>query len=232
MPNLIRPHHVRVLKLLNALSKDALSKSKCFFGGGTRVVLELKEYRESLYVDFLCADQEGYRFLRNQITSTSLGDLFVQTPKLLRDVRADMYGIRTFVEIDSQPIKFEIIREARISLNGTTIPSLPVPCLDHSTAFAEKLLANADRGLDKSTRSRDLIDLAHMAGSWEQSTLEQGLVLAKTAYGDSVIKLLDAAMKQFDNPPYRKQCLEELGLKTKKVLNTGLKKLEALGSVS
>ena len=78
-------------------------------------------------------------------------------------------------------VKFEIIREARIPLGGTNIPNLPVPCLDHATCVAEKFLANTDRGLDKSTRSRDLIDLAFMVGSWDDGQISQGLELAETA---------------------------------------------------
>lgn len=230
MPSPKRPHHRRVLKLLDALSSELLSQTSCYFGGGTRIVMELDEYRESRDVDFLCADQDGYRMLRNQITSSSLGGLFVEEPILIRDVRADMYGIRTFIEIDSEPVKFEIIREARISLSGTNVPTLPVPCLDHPTSVAEKLLANADRGLDKSTRSRDLIDLAFMAGNWEDKVLVQGLELAETAYGESVANSLSSTLAHFDDPIYRKQCIDELGVKKNKLLNTGLQRLRGLAS--
>ncbi len=151
MHNPKRPHHQRVMSLLDALSIELLDTTACYFGGGTRIVLELGEYRESLDVDFLCANQDGYRELRNQVSHNSLGDIFVHQPTLLREVRADMYGIRTFVEIDSQPVKFEILREARIPLVGSKLPNLPVPCLNHSTCVAEKFLANTDRGRDKST---------------------------------------------------------------------------------
>lgn len=222
-----RPHHQRVLSLLNALSSELLETTACYFGGGTRIVLELGEYRESLDVDFLCADQDGYRELRNQICANSLGDIFVHQPTLLREVRADMYGIRTFVEVDSQPVKFEIIREARIPLVGTNITNLPVPCLDHSTCVAEKLLANTDRGLDKSTRSRDLIDLAYMAGSWPDDEISKGLKLAEAAYGASVLKLLTSTVEMFDGD-YRKQCLSELEVRNKRVMDAGLGRLAGL----
>lgn len=228
MPNPDRPHHQRVMSLLNTLSAKLLETTACYFGGGTRIVLELGEYRESLDVDFLCADLSGYRELRNQVTNESLGDIFVSQPTLLREVRADMYGIRTFVEIDSQPVKFEIIREARISLTGANIPNLPVPCLDHSTAVAEKFLANTDRGLDKSTRSRDLIDLAFMVGSWTEHEVAQGLELAEEAYGASVLKLLKSTVEMFDDDNYRKQCLTELEVRNKPTLQLGLRKLAGL----
>ena len=160
---------------------------------------ELDEYRESVDVDLLCANQDGYRELRNQISNKSLGNLFDHEPTLLREVKADMYGIRTFVEIGAQPIKFEIIREGRIPLASTNIAYLPVPCLDHPTCVAEKFLANTDRGEDKSTRSRDLIDLAFMAGSWPDDEISKGLELAEAAYGASVAKILKSTIGMFDD---------------------------------
>jgi len=222
MPDMKRPHHQRVLTLLNALSAELLQSTACFFGGGTRIVLELNEYRESLDVDFLCADQNGYRELRNHVTNRSLGGIFSKPPTLLRDVRADMYGIRTFVEIEEQPVKFEIIREARINLTGVSVGKLPVPCLSHSSAIAEKFLANADRGLDKSTRSRDLVDLAFMVASWSEDDVNSGLELAQRAYGDVVLTLLRSALELFDDDSYRMQCLTELEVGRKKTLETGM----------
>jgi hypothetical protein len=228
MHNPKRPHHQRVQGLLNSLSAELLETSACYFGGGTRIVLELDEYRESLDVDFLCANQDGYRELRNQVSNQSLGEIFAHQPTLLRDVRADMYGIRTFVEIDGQPVKFEIIREARIPLAGTYIPNVPVPCLDHSSAIAEKFLANTDRGLDKSARSRDLIDLAFMVGSWADDKVSQGLKLAEAAYGASVLNLLTSTIEAFGNDDYRKQCLTELEVRNKRTLDVGLRRLARL----
>lgn len=228
MLNPQRPHHQRVLSLLDSLSADFLEKSACFFGGGTRIVLELNEYRESLDVDFLCADQDGYRELRNQVSNNSLGGIFAHEPTLLREVRADMYGIRTFIDIDSQPMKFEIVREARLPLAGTFIDSLPIACLDHSSAVAEKFLANTDRGVDESTRSRDLIDLAYMVGSWSDSEIKQGLELAEAAYGESVKRQLKSALELFTDEDYRKQCLTELEVSNRQALEIGLSKLDSI----
>lgn len=178
-------------------------------------------------MEYLCANQDGYRELRNQASNQSLGDIFAHQPTLLREVRADMYGVRTFVEIDEQPIKFEIIHEARIPLASTSVANLPVPCLDHSSAVAEKFLANTDRGMDKSTRSRDLIDLAFMVGSWTDDEVSQGLELAEAAYGASVLKFLKSTVDFFDDD-YRKQCLTELDVRNKGTLETGLHRLAGL----
>ena len=40
--------------------------------------------------------------------------LFTSKVESLRDVRADQYGIRTLLEYDGQPRKFEIVREGRL----------------------------------------------------------------------------------------------------------------------
>ena len=225
MPELLRPNHQRVLKLLDSLSADLLETAACFFGGGTRIVLELDEYRESLDVDFLCANQEGYRELRNEVSQDSLGAIFVHQLTLLREVRADMYGIRTFVEVDGQPVKFEIIREARVQLDRVYVPNIPVPCLDHASAVAEKFLANTDRGLDKSARSRDLIDLAFMTATWAEEDLEKGLAFAEAAYGASVLQALSSAIDLFSDDAYRKLCVAELEVSGKGKLDAGLGRL-------
>ena len=46
-----RPHHRRVAEALSALDADLLDEARCFFGGGTAIVLALGEYRESVDID-------------------------------------------------------------------------------------------------------------------------------------------------------------------------------------
>lgn len=43
-----RDHHTAILIALRALDGDYLMKTKCYFGGGTAIVLELGEYRKSI----------------------------------------------------------------------------------------------------------------------------------------------------------------------------------------
>lgn len=69
------PHHQRIERVLHALNPDVLTACTCYFGGGTAVALLLGEYRESVDVDFVCSDRDGFRRLRNLVTDTSLGDL-------------------------------------------------------------------------------------------------------------------------------------------------------------
>src|SRR5450631_816437 len=181
-----RASHDEVVASLAQLDATFLGASRCYFGGGTRIVLELGEYRESKDIDFLCADVAGYRAMRETITENSLGAIAKPSLKLARDVRGDQYGIRTVVQAALQKLKFEIVREARIVLEGTRVSRVPVTCLTRKHCFAEKFLANADRGMDASTLSRDAVDLAFMIEGWGSEDAASGAEFAREAYGRAI----------------------------------------------
>ena len=161
-----RPRHRTVAAALAGLNGPFLEQAQCYFGGGTRIVLELGEYRESEDLDFLCSSADGYRALRSTVTDLSLGAILAAPVTLAREVRADRYGIRTFLDIGGSKVKIEIVLEGRVRLNGEPCMGLPVPCLDRVSCFAEKFLANADRGNDEAMLGRDVIDLAFMVEGW------------------------------------------------------------------
>jgi hypothetical protein len=204
-----REHHRRIQAVLSRLNAPFLLENQCYFGGGTAIVLLLGEYRESLDIDFLCASQAGYSALRNTIDNASLGAILAQQVKILREIRADRYGIRTFLEVDGQAIKFEIVREDRIELHGETDAGLGVPLLARVDMFAEKLLANADRYNDNATANRDIIDLAMMiehwgavpAAAWEKT---------RRAYGASVDKAFNNAIIRLSNQDHLASCLAKM----------------------
>jgi hypothetical protein len=209
------PFHQTVQQLLGMLDDKFLVAACCYFGGGTRIVLDLDEYRESRDIDFLCASHDGYRLLRESVTESSLGPIAAKPLKLAREVRSDQYGIRTFIESsDGTKVKFEIVREGRIALGtspGPAIAGVRVPVLSRVDAFAEKFLANADRGLDVATSSRDIVDLAFMIQGWEGEAAIQGWALAEGAYGSTIDKALNAvAAKMKSDVVYRKKCFETL----------------------
>jgi len=206
-----RPHHQRIAKVLHALNADLLVETQCYFGGGTAIVLLLSEYRQSLDIDFLCASNIGYRLLRNTISQYSLGALLNTPIKHLREVRADRYGIRTVLEVDGVPIKLELVSEGRIALNGGVHPALRVPTLAREDMYAEKLLANADRGLDKSTLSRDIIDLAMMIGQWG-AIPRAAWDKAKMAYGDHVAQAFETTSRLMCERAYLRQCLQRMDM--------------------
>jgi hypothetical protein len=230
MSDYARPRHRVIARVLAALDASFLEVTRCYFGGGTRLVLELDEYRESQDLDFLCSDIAGYRILRAGVSQDSLGALFRKSStgvSLMREVRADRYGIRTVLAVAGQPVKFEIILEARIAVTGTRVRGLPIPALDRASCFAEKWLANADRWNDVSVMSRDAIDLAFMLRAWSPSDAQAGATLATQAYGAAIGQSARAAAgKIINNPAYLKQCAGNLALDDMKALKSGLKKLE------
>ena len=224
-----RPAHNVVLQALRLLDADFLRRNAIYFAGGTRIVLELGEYRESADIGFLCSDRDGYRALREAISETTLGALAMPGLALAREIRADQYGIRTWLALGESKLKFEIILEARIGLAGMEVPRLPVDCIDRPHAFAEKLLANADRGLDPSTFSRDAIDLAFMIEAWPLADALEGRRLAREAYGEDIDrKLVAVTAKLRADRKYRDACVRETALDDTRTLTRGLDALRKL----
>lgn len=162
-----RPHHRRIAKLLEALDAPLLRSNRCLFGGGTATALRYGEYRESVDVDFLVSDVEGYRRLRQRMTGLEGVQSIVRPGQSLaqwRDVRADQYGIRTIVDVEGTGIKFEIVLEGRVALAepDARYEICGIATLAPLDMVAGKLLANSDRWADDSVFSRDLIDIAMM----------------------------------------------------------------------
>lgn len=222
-----RARHRKVARVLDALDAAILVQAQCYFGGGTRIALELDEYRESADIDFICSELTGYRKLRSVIAQGSLGTLMPAAKTgvtLLRDVRADQYGIRTVIGVDGEPVKFEIILEARIRVSTMKLRSIPVPVLDGVSCFAEKWLANADRWNDTAVLSRDAIDLAFMLQAWGIEAAVAGAKQAMQAYGNVVTRAARAASTLLlEDARYRKQCVENLAIDDAKKLLSGLR---------
>ena len=152
-PKFRRPWHRLVGQVLESLNGELLARARCWFGGGTRVAMELGEFRESVAVDFLCADRVGYRVLRSTVTQSLLGDMASRALDLMRDIRADMYGIRTFLRVDGQPVKFEIIFEGRIPLTGEARSSFPVEVLSRVQHLAEASVKVLQSLIERSARN-------------------------------------------------------------------------------
>jgi hypothetical protein len=50
-------HHQAISSALDYFSSEYLSENNIIFGGGTRIALEINEYRESVDIDFLCPNK-------------------------------------------------------------------------------------------------------------------------------------------------------------------------------
>lgn len=209
------PRHNAILEALNALDGDLLMRASCWFGGGTAIVLALDEYRKSVDIDFLCADQDGYRMLRNATWGKGISGLLRAGEELqeLRELRADQYGLRTAIEVSGTRIKFEIVREARIPLSGQFNQIYGVPVLDRSDMFAEKLLANMDRGNDTAFMSRDIIDLTMMIKAWGPVP-EAAWDKAVSAYGDKVRDAFDREVLRIRDEDYLHRCMTAMSMDT------------------
>ncbi|MBE9194268.1 nucleotidyl transferase AbiEii/AbiGii toxin family protein [Synechocystis sp. LEGE 06083] len=205
-----RPHHNEILNVLNQLDHQIFQETYTCFGGGTLIALLNQEFRESNDIDFICSIQStGYKQLRKLIFDKGYDALFLQS-KSLRIGRSNMdqYGIRLLVESDNILIKLEIIAEARFAIEQPRkLPWLSLPCLNEEDLWTSKLLANADRFMDKSILSRDLIDLAVLRLSSPISSISREK--AESAY--EVMRPLQSAIDKFQNQPeYRQKCWENL----------------------
>lgn len=200
-----RPHHQRIGRILAALDADLLRRFGCLFGGGTCIALRHGEYRESVDIDFLVSDAAGYRELRQLLTgSQGIASITCSgaIPLIVRrEIRADQYGIRTLLQIDDQPIKFEVVREARIALEKPGPDDLlcGISTLTPIDLAASKLLANADRYADDGVFSRDLIDLAMLEA--KPPVLRQALSKAESAYGQAIRRDLSRAIQRIKQRP-------------------------------
>jgi len=207
-----RREHRRVIAALEALDAELLADAACWFAGGTAVSLRCSEFRVSQDVDFLCASRDGYRKLRERVFNRGVAGLFRVCPPLLRELRADRYGIRTVVSIDGEPLKFEIVSEGRIELSGVADPTLPVARLADDDLVAEKLLANADRYLDDVAMARDAIDLIileHALGGLPPASFEK----ARRAYGASVDEAWHRALVRLrDKPDFLVRALDAMAV--------------------
>ncbi len=210
-----REHHRQIAEVLRALDSNMLREHRCYFGGGTAIVMTHAEYRESLDMDFMISDIEHYRQLRKSLNDEeALSQLFgVGRGPLdkVPQVRADQYGIRTRLGVGSTEIKFEIVLEARIEFDepGNDDALLGVTTLTCADLAASKLLANVDRWSDAGVFSRDIIDLAMLetvSKVWARARTK-----AEGAYGDAVKRDAIAAVSRLQEEPARlANCLEKL----------------------
>jgi hypothetical protein len=183
-----RPHHRAVGQLLAQFDGDYLSANNILFGGGTRIALELHEFRESVDIDLFCIGRSAYRAARSAITSHSFGPLLRpgHTFTLLnnREIRADRDAIRALLEGPGHPIKLEIIHFDNEAIKADSRSQLfPVPFVSKEGCFATKLTANADRYMN---HSKDILDLCMMRREWGEIP-EGAWEIACEEYGEGVI---------------------------------------------
>jgi hypothetical protein len=139
--------------------------------------------------------------------------------ELLREVRADQYGIRTQVKMDGHAIKFEIVREGRILFQdpGLQDPVCGVSTLTMLDLATSKMLANSDRQADDGVFSRDIIDLAMM--NLKLTQLQEALEKATEAYGTTIARDLGKAIDRMQNRQgWLDRCMKVMAMNMPKAL--------------
>ena len=222
-----RLHHQRIAHVLSALDGAILRQHGCLFGGGTCIALRYGEYRESVDIDFLVSDAVGYRELRQLLTTPAglapITHASAMPLVVLREIRADQYGIRTMVQMDGQAIKLEIVREARITLEQPMANNMiddticGLSTLTRLDLATSKLLANSYDRADDGVFSRDVIDLAMMG--LPLPTLRAALVKAELAYGASVARDLGKAIDRLQNRQgWLERCMQVMAMQLPKAV--------------
>lgn len=217
-----REFHQKILTVLNHLDSAFLVDCHAYFGGGTLVSLRHGEHRLSKDIDFMCPIGQGYRLLRQGVLDKGYDAIFSSFGDIVlpREIQANQYGIRFPVILEETPIKFEIVVEGYIQFGSPDYPSWsPVPCLNKTDSFAEKLLANADRWLDQRKESRDIIDLAVQRLACPIPN--DAIAKAENAY--PVIEPLKRAIRNFQQQPdYRSECFKNLMVNAPEKIIDGL----------
>lgn len=212
-----RAHHQLIAQFLCTLDGARLRELACLFGGGTAITLLCGEYRESVDVDFLVSDAAAYRSLRQQVRERDNLAPLLRTGapplEVIRGIRTDQYGIRARINVAGTPVKFEIVREARITLDPPdgNDEICGVTTLSRADLVASKLLANSDRGRDDSTFNRDALDLAMLAPG--TAALKRGLAKAEVAYGSDIRRDWNLSVKRLrERAGWLDECMQRLAM--------------------
>ena len=112
-----RPHHQQIAGVLDSMNADFLRDTKCYFGGGTAIALLLSEYRESVDIDFLCADRFGDKSMmsRDVIDLMVMESYWGPIPKASLDKAEGAYGDSVHVALRNAK---DMLRADRQYLDG------------------------------------------------------------------------------------------------------------------
>jgi hypothetical protein len=192
-------HHKVIGSALKNFNADFFCENNIVFGGGTRIALELDEYRESIDIDFLCPNRESYKAIRNQVTNRTFGLAVITDFKYQRDIKFDRYGIRTIIQVDGSNIQLEFVNCDQYDLElEVNLDLFPIPFLSRNSCFYTKLLANADRALNPP--HKDIFDILAMYKEWG-SIPESAISSAEKHYGDDIKNKLIIALENMIGDP-------------------------------
>lgn len=189
-----RERHRLIVEVLERFDPDFLGRAGIGFGGGTRIALELGEYRESVDIDFFCPSTASYQAVREVVGERSLGALLRSPVEFAREIRTTRDKVVTAIVHAGQAIKLEILGFPDWHMDTVRHPMFPVPVLDRTACFATKLTAANDRGF--AAPYKDAIDLIVMRAGWGEIPTE-AIREAERHYGSAVLAKAEAAIEHF-----------------------------------
>ncbi|MGB5633882.1 MAG: nucleotidyl transferase AbiEii/AbiGii toxin family protein [Waterburya sp.] len=210
-----------IKRITDQINTNLFNQHRVVLGGGALVGMLYKQLRYSSDLDFLVPPQDynalGYRLRQGESIFTSTNDLEIGKPRI------DKYGIRYPIRFnqDNQEItiKLEIVAEWNMAIAEPGLVN-NIPCLNLTDLVTAKLLANVDRGHDRSKFSRDLIDLA-IIGS-QTKIPSSAIDKAKSIYPDAITCLKETVEKFQNTPEYRERCYENLQIDHPEIIVNGI----------
>ena len=208
--------------VIDRLDKELFVEQRIVLGGGALIGLKYQQIRYSSDLDFLVSPKD-FQSLRGVIKQGK--NIFNSLDKIEdREPRIDRYGIRIplFVQLEGREIalKLEIITEYNLEIEELESYK-GLPCLNSLDRITAKILANADRWLDNSKFSRDLIDLAIIANA-QKSFPQKCLLKAGSVYPDAKKSLIEAITKFQSNSTHREKCYEALQITQPEIVINGV----------
>lgn len=193
-----RERHQVIGDILERFNPDFLGCEGIGFGGGTRIALELNEYRESVDIDLICPSTASYRAVRQTVGERDLGALLRQPVTLAREVRTTRDKVVTAIEHAGHVVKLEILSFADWHLATMDHPLFPIPVLDQTACFTTKLTAANDRG--RAYPYKDVVDLIVMQMHWG-AIPDEAIREAERHYGPTVLPKAEVAIVHFRDLP-------------------------------
>jgi len=170
--------HQKIISFLKTFDSDLLLRLNTFFGGGTRLVLELKEYCLSLDIDFLCYDFKLFHYLENVLYKDPQK---VSTILFLDNIiEATGFAIKFLVE----GIKIEFLLSEKSRINKSVFLFDGLACLSLEDMLSEKLLALFHRSWTGEEKFKDLLDILVITSVTSLSAMEKALLEIERLYPD------------------------------------------------
>ena len=154
---------------LRAFNADFFLENKTYLTGGVAVGMQFGLFRQALKINFVCASRTGFIAMRNAMHKNSIGELFAHDQNLSLPLlgtydHACFAGSIRLATNTSAPmeIRYRVIFEPRIDLEGESHPVYKIPVLNRNYLFIAKLLSNTDRTMLPRISLVDIVDLATM----------------------------------------------------------------------